>query len=165
MQRWPAPFSMIMGYQHQALRHRPHPMERSTRQRAAILAAIADAHRPLTPQEVLDNAREAVQGLGMATVYRNIKALLDDGALQAVQLPGESPRYETAEHGHGHHHHFQCTVCSRVFDVHDCPGDLRDLAPKGFTVERHELTLYGRCADCANAAAAPKARAKPPAAA
>lgn len=135
-------------------------MERSTRQRTAILAAIADAQRPLTPQEVLDSARETVQGLGMATVYRNIKALLEDGSLQAVQLPGESPRYEAAEHEHGHHHHFQCTVCSRVFDVHDCPGDLRDLAPKGFTVERHELTLYGRCADCAKAAAAPKPRCK-----
>lgn len=136
-------------------------MERSTRQRAAILAAIADAQRPLTPQEVLDSAREAVQGLGMATVYRNLKALLEDGSLQAVQLPGESPRYEPAEHEHGHHHHhFQCTVCSRVFDVHDCPGDLAGMAPKGFTVERHELTLYGRCADCAQAAA-PKARSRP----
>jgi Fur family ferric uptake transcriptional regulator len=135
-------------------------MERSTRQRAAILAAIADARRPLTPQEVLESARESVQGLGMATVYRNIKALLEDGSLQVVNLPGESPRYETAEHEHEHHHHFQCTVCSRVFDVHDCPGDLGSLTPKGFTVERHELTLYGRCADCAKVAAAPKARSR-----
>ena len=39
-----------------------------------------------------------------------------------------------------------------MFDVHDCPGDLKRMAPQGFVVERHELTLYGRCADC-NAAA------------
>jgi len=121
-------------------------MERSTRQRTAIQSAIEAAHRPLTPQEVLDSARESVEGLGLATVYRNIKALVEDGAVEVVNLPGENPRYESA--GHDHHHHFQCTVCSRVFDVHQCPGDLLDLAPKGFTVERHELTLYGRCADC-----------------
>jgi Fur family ferric uptake transcriptional regulator len=54
-----------------------------------------------------------------------------------------------AEH---HHHHFQCTNCQRVFDVHACPGDIDHMAPKGFSVERHELTLYGRCADCINAA-------------
>jgi Fur family ferric uptake transcriptional regulator len=121
-------------------------MERSTRQRIAIRAAIADAQRPLSPQEVLEHAREEVQGLGLATVYRNIKALMDEGALQVVNLPGDSPRYELS--GHGHHHHFQCVACSRVFDIHQCPGDLRNLAPKGFKVEHHELTLYGRCPAC-----------------
>ncbi|RYF42341.1 MAG: transcriptional repressor [Comamonadaceae bacterium] len=122
-------------------------MERFTRQRTAIQAAIADANRPLTAQEILEGARLWVEGLGMATVYRNLKALLDDGEIQTVHLPGENPRYESA--GHAHHHHFQCTVCTRAFDVHACPGNLQGLAPKGFTVESHDLTLYGRCADCA----------------
>jgi len=35
-----------------------------------------------------------------------------------------------------------------VFDVHQCPGELKELAPKGFSVERHELTLFGKCSDC-----------------
>jgi Fur family ferric uptake transcriptional regulator len=35
-----------------------------------------------------------------------------------------------------------------VFDVHACPGDLGRLAPQGFTVDDHDLTLYGRCKDC-----------------
>ncbi|CAN7400836.1 transcriptional repressor [Acidovorax sp. LjRoot74] len=121
-------------------------MERFTRQRTAIYAVIAGAQRPLSPQEVLDNARASVEGLGLATVYRNLKALLEDGSIEAVSLPGESPRYEPA--GQSHHHHFQCTQCARVFDVHACPGDLQGLAPRGFTVQRHELTLYGLCADC-----------------
>lgn len=64
----------------------------------------------------------------------------------SVPLPGDSPRYEPARHAH--HHHFQCTECKRVFDVHQCPGDLAKLAPQGFTVERHEITLYGHCEQC-----------------
>jgi Fur family ferric uptake transcriptional regulator len=64
-----------------------------------------------------------------------------------VQLPGENVRYELS--AHAHHHHFQCTHCQRVFDVHACPGDLSRLAPAGFVVEDHDLTLYGRCRDCA----------------
>ena len=36
----------------------------------------------------------------------------------------------------------------RVFDIHACPGNLNRLAPAGFEVEHHELTLYGRCPDC-----------------
>ncbi|MCE2660557.1 MAG: transcriptional repressor [Rubrivivax sp.] len=121
-------------------------MERNTRQRAAIRDAIAQAQRPLLPQEVLDAAQREVPGLGIATVYRNLKALVEEGELQPVNLPGENVRYESV--GHHHHHHFQCTQCQRVFDVHACPGDLSRLAPPGFTVEDHDLTLYGRCLEC-----------------
>lgn len=122
-------------------------MERSTRQRSAIRSVIDAAGRPLSPQEVLETAQAEVPALGIATVYRNLKMLVDEGAIAIVTLPGDNPRYESAEHAH--HHHFQCTLCKRVFDVHACPGNLAQLAPKGFTVEHHELTLYGRCEECA----------------
>lgn len=121
-------------------------MERSTRQRAAIRAAIDASARPLSPQEVLEVAQVEVPALGIATVYRNLKMLVDAEEILVVTLPGESPRYESTRHDH--HHHFQCTACKRVFDVHGCPGDMARLAPKGFSVERHELTLYGLCAEC-----------------
>ena len=89
--------------------------------------------------------------MGIATVYRNIKSLVEEEVLHEVRLPGDNPRFEIA--GHKHHHHFQCTQCQRVFDVHACPGDMSRLAPSGFTVENHDLTLYGRCKDCAATAA------------
>ena len=130
-------------------------MERATRQNTAIREAIEAAGRPLSPTEVLDEARRHVAALGLATVYRNLKALVDEGAIQVVTLPGEVPRYEVAQRGH--HHHFRCDACQRVFDVHQCPGDLAGLAPPGFSVSRHEITLYGRCSDCQPAA---KARTK-----
>lgn len=122
-------------------------MERNTRQRAAIRQAIDAAGRPLLPAEVLEAAQRSVPQLSLATVYRGLKALVEEGALASVVLPGETPRYESA--GHRHHHHFQCRQCQRVFDVHACPGDLSRLAPPGFTVDGHDLTLYGRCGDCA----------------
>ena len=130
-------------------------MERSTRQRSAIRSAIDAAGRPLSTQEVLDAAQSDVPAMGMATVYRNVKLLVDAGEIAVVTLPGESPRYEAAQHAH--HHHFQCDVCKRVFDVHGCPGDLANLASPGFKVTRHEVTLYGECAECA---ASPKKRAR-----
>ncbi|MET0332727.1 MAG: transcriptional repressor [Rhizobacter sp.] len=134
-------------------------MERNTRQRSAIRDAIARADRPLLPQEVLESAQGDVPGLSIATVYRNLRALQDDGELTAVNLPGENPRFELSHHHH--HHHFQCKQCQRVFDVHACPGDLSNLAPAGFIVEAHELTLYGRCSDCA--AKNPRSAARAPA--
>jgi Fur family ferric uptake transcriptional regulator len=125
--------------------------ERTTRQRHAIKRTIEASQRPLSPREVLEGARRSVNSLGLATVYRTLKLLVAAGEVQVVQLPGESPRYEMAESQH--HHHFQCNTCRRVFDVAGCPGDLRRLAPRGFRVEHHDLTLYGRCSMCAKRAA------------
>ena len=123
-------------------------MERTTIQRSAIFAALQQAGRPLLAQEVFELACQTVPRIGIATIYRNLKTLIDEGALRQVILPGENPRFELA--GHGHHHHFQCHTCHKVFDIHSCPTDLAALAPKGFKVEDHDLTLYGRCSDCAH---------------
>ena len=120
-------------------------MERSTKQRAAIRDALKDADRPLLATEVLELAQRAVPSLGIATVYRTLKALVDQESLQVVELPGENPRFEFA---HGHHHHFYCRDCGRVYDVHACAGEFVDIVPAGFVVKSHELTLYGHCADC-----------------
>ncbi len=121
-------------------------MERDTRQRKAIRQSIEDAARPLSPQEILEFAQAAVPGLGMATVYRSIKGLVEEGWLRAVELPGRPPAYEVA--GKEHHHHFHCRKCGRVFEVEGCPGNLKKLAPPGFVVEEHEVVLYGLCDRC-----------------
>jgi Fur family ferric uptake transcriptional regulator len=121
-------------------------MERNTRQRKAIQQCLEDAGRPLAPQEILEHAQGLVPGMGLATVYRNIKSMLEAGEIATVSLPGGGDRYEVA--GHGHHHHFHCRACDKVYEVHACPGDMQKLTPEGFVLESHELTLYGTCSDC-----------------
>lgn len=121
-------------------------MERNTRQRGAIRRAFQRADRPLGTGEVLELARGEVGGLGIATVYRNIRTLVNEGWLDVVELPGEVPRYEA--HGKGHHHHFRCRQCDRVYEVPGCIGSLNEIIPAGFSLESHELVLYGLCPDC-----------------
>lgn len=101
----------------------------------------------MSPQEILDTARQRVPSLGLATVYRAVRALTEEGVLQPVELPGEAPRYEKS--GQPHHHHFLCKECHRVYPVPGCPGELTHLAPLGFETRGHEIVLYGRCPDCA----------------
>jgi Fur family ferric uptake transcriptional regulator len=121
-------------------------MQRKTQQRAAIRQAFTDTGRPLSPQEVLDSAQGTLPGLGIATVYRNIRALVEGGWLHSVGLPGVPDRYEIA--GKHHHHHFHCRECDAVFEVEACPEDVEELAPTGFQVESHEITFYGLCNGC-----------------
>jgi Fur family ferric uptake transcriptional regulator len=121
-------------------------LQRNTRQKAAIRDVFVAEGRPLGPQEVLEQASGQIEGLGIATVYRNIKSLLEEGWLNEVELPGEPSRYEIA--GKGHHHHFHCLDCKRVFDVPGCPIQVKPTLPAGFVTTRHEVVLYGKCVGC-----------------
>jgi Fur family transcriptional regulator, ferric uptake regulator len=121
---------------------------RKTRQRDALREILETSDRPLSVDELLDAASKRVGGLGVATVYRAVGALLEAGWIEAVEIPGEPTRYERADKGH--HHHFQCEKCDRVFDVAGCRESLRKLAPPKFRVKEHALTLYGLCAACAS---------------
>ncbi len=124
-------------------------MERDTPQRRAIREVLTRAGRPMGPAEVLDAGKALAKGLGIATVYRNLKLLTESGWLCSVDLPGEAPRYEVS--GKPHHHHFLCRECGRAFEVVEhCPGNQRFSAPSGFRVEAHEVVLYGVCATCTN---------------
>jgi len=123
--------------------------QRNTRQRQSIQVAITQAGRPLTPQEILLVAQQDVPGLGIATIYRNLKLLLDEKIIQTVELPGEEfTRYEITHAAHTHHHHFLCKQCDRAFDVHGCAGNFNDMVPQGFKMYSHEITLYGFCKEC-----------------
>ena len=121
-------------------------MERTTAQRKAIHSVLEKAGRPLSPPEIFHEARGIAPGLGMATVYRTIKRLLDEKSIEQVELPGEAPRYERT--GMGHHHHFCCKGCNKVYDLFGCHAEFEQCAPTGFTLEAHEIFLFGRCTEC-----------------
>lgn len=121
---------------------------RQTKQRNAILGSIRSAEGPLSIAQIHGRAGEKIPRLGIATVYRAVKALREDGEIVAVDLPGEEPRYEAADIGH--HHHFCCRACGQTYDLGVCPVGIPrgTMLPGGYTVEDHSLTLYGRCAAC-----------------
>ena len=121
-------------------------MERTTAQRKAIHTVLEKAGRPLSPPEIFQEARHMAPGLGMATVYRTIKRLIEENAIAQVGLPGEAPRYERS--GMEHHHHFRCSSCNRVFDWFGCVCPCETNAPKGFEVRGHEVYLFGLCDTC-----------------
>ena len=142
-------------------------MERQTRQKKAVIEALEASGRSLSPTEIWALAQRGAPSLNLSTVYRQLKALHDDAQIVRVDLPGQSPRFEavcrSAEGGRSrgpgdahpeaphHHHHFHCEVCDLVMPIAGCPDGIDRLAPAGFTVERHDLTLHGRCSQCARA--------------
>ena len=119
---------------------------RKTKQKEAIREAFTRADRPLSPEEALRAAQEQVEGLSVATIYRNIGTLVEERWLTPVAIPGEATRYEVA--GKEHHHHFHCHGCGKVFELPGCLLNLKPELPRGFRTTGHEFFLYGTCAAC-----------------
>jgi Fur family ferric uptake transcriptional regulator len=118
----------------------------ATQQKLALARLMMTAERPLTPAEICRTGRKAIPSLGIATVYRALKQLVGDGHVRLVEIPGASPHYECT--ARQHHHFFCCQHCRRLYNLAGCVGGVGALAPRGFSVKRHEIVLYGECRNC-----------------
>lgn len=121
-------------------------MKRITEQRRAIEDVFTQQNRPLTVEEILNYARTSVPSLNIATVYRTLKILTDNGSLVKVFHPSFRTLYERS--GKAHHHHFFCRECNRAYELPGCALNIEEAAPAGFVVEDHEFFLLGKCPEC-----------------
>lgn len=115
---------------------------RQTRQRNAIKRVFREQRRPLGPKEVIALASEEVPNLGIATVYRNVKAMMEENELEPVEIPGQSPRYCLPEDRTPNL--FVCEKTDRVFFLSDSTVRVTLLQqPDSCKVDRSEAILYG----------------------
>jgi len=125
---------------------KPAVQSRSTAQKAAIVAALGDSKEALSAQEL----HERLDKVGLATVYRNLGRLAEDGEIDAIRRPNGETAYRAC--GHGHHHHLICRECGKVVEVHDCTlgeWSRKIGAEYGFSGIEHQAELLGTCESCA----------------
>jgi Fur family ferric uptake transcriptional regulator len=123
-----------------------------TRNRRALVAALADAGAPITLPELL--ARDG--SLAQSSAYRNLVVLTDAGVVRRLVHGGDHARYELAEHLTEHHHHLICERCGTVVDVtlpdrleRSLDAAFHDAARvSGFTPTHHAIDIYGVCDRC-----------------
>ncbi|MBM4149312.1 MAG: transcriptional repressor [Lentisphaerae bacterium] len=125
--------------------------KRQTQQRTAIVTAIEGTDCTFTPQEVLGHAQRACPGLGIATVYRSIRELVEQGCIQRVVVAGSAPRYERTNVTH--HHHFHCESCGAVTPLEGCSLKENYRLPSGFRASSHDVIFTGTCPKCADSEA------------
>ena len=119
---------------------------RMTDQRRILARVIGESEDHPDVEELYARASAVDPRISLATVYRTVKGLVEEGWLAPIDIPGQPTCYEAANLEH--HHHFHCRACGRVYDVDGCAGKVLSIGPPGFTVEDHEVILYGRCLAC-----------------
>ncbi len=124
-----------------------------TRQRQAVLDAIARAQGSFTAQQLHDAVRAESASLGLTTVYRTLDILADVGAVERVHGPSNCEAFVAAGKTHGHT--VVCRVCGAAAELSDldCSGLVADAAQKtGFRIDEHVVQLTGVCARCSGEA-------------
>jgi len=123
---------------------------RLTPQRHAVLRALEASHECLSPDAILEKAREFAPDIGRVTVYRTLDILNQHDLVCRVHAPGGCRGY-TMTRPSGHHHHLVCVECGATVDFSDC--DLKELEERlgrdtGFELTGHLLEFYGTCPAC-----------------
>jgi Fur family transcriptional regulator, ferric uptake regulator len=126
---------------------------RSTRQRAALAALLAELTEFRSAQEIHDLLQRRGETVGLSTVYRNLQAMADTGQLDVLHLGSGEAMYRQCSTRH--HHHLVCRVCGRTVEIEEPTIEAwarRTAEKNGFVDACHQLEIVGLCADCADAA-------------
>ena len=121
---------------------------RQTKQKETIRNICLNSSNALSINDIHDMARKAIPSLNLATVYRNINKLVNEGQLIKFSHPTKGTFYEKA--GKPHHHHFFCSDCNTAIEIPGCGLSLEKPINDGFIIDSHEVFLHGTCAKCAS---------------
>lgn len=130
------------------------PRRPRTRQQAAVRAALESSAEFCSAQELHARLRADGETVGLATVYRTLQTLADDGSVDVLRGPEGEALYRRCATA-GHHHHLTCRSCRRTveLDADAVEHWTRRMGDAfGFTDLEHVIEVSGTCADCADAA-------------
>lgn len=123
---------------------------RSTRQRAAIAAALRTAEGFQSAQELHGELRRQGGKVGLTTVYRTLQALADAGQVDVLRTAEGETVYRRCDSDE-HHHHLVCRSCATTVEI-DGPEVEKWAAgiadQHGFTDVSHTVEVFGLCAAC-----------------
>ena len=118
-----------------------------TRNQARILHTLQSLNREIAAQELYALLQDIGPRIGLATVYRSLEALKQQGELQVRTLDSGISLYSSLQRDC---HHFNCVRCGKSEVIDPCPlqGLDRQLPATNFKVFYHTLEFYGLCLAC-----------------
>jgi len=119
---------------------------RFTPQREHVYAVLLQKRDHPTAEEVFIRAKHDMPDISMATVYNCLDALVKCGLARQVTVERGAARFCPNMQEHCH---FYCDNCESVFDI-QLPSGAGVPLPKGFSAQRFDLTIHGRCPACSN---------------
>lgn len=126
---------------------------KATFQRMNMLECI-EKYGHMSIDSIYDEVVKSHPSLSLATVYKNIILMVENGVLVEVPITGRKPKYELVKDDHIH---LVCTECGEVEDKpHNANADALFATmtkDENFTLSKQQINLYGVCSHCQEAIA------------
>jgi Fur family ferric uptake transcriptional regulator len=123
---------------------------RLTPQRRLLLGVLSECRDHLDAEAIYALAKKRDPHISLATVYRTLKVLKEEGVVQEriLDREGQKHHYEMTARAH---YHFTCLGCGRVIEFESALIDRagHELAERlGLDVVHTRVHLDGYCPDC-----------------
>lgn len=123
---------------------------RKTRQLEAVLSVVRGMTDFQSAADIYTKLQVNGNPVGLATVYRNLAALEEDGVLDTVRSADGTTLYRECQSS-GHHHHLVCRNCGKTEEFHldGLEETLNQMGREmGFSALSHTVELTGLCSKC-----------------
>ena len=121
-----------------------------THQREEIAQTFLDSTRHLSAEELYRLIQKGHPEMGLSTIYRTLKLLVEAGLASQREFGDAITRYEPVAGGR-HHDHLICVNCGAIIEFQNQKIEelQKEVAENNnFTVLQHKLELYGYCEKC-----------------
>jgi len=119
-----------------------------TPQRVAIVEELYK-HGHMNVDDLYKNLLKKFPSISLATIYKNINAMVEKIFLNEVKLPDTKSVYELIKEEHSH---LVCSSCGKVEDIMIDTSVLQKSisSETNFKVENTDVVFSGICKDCQN---------------
>ncbi|KHL04963.1 Fur family transcriptional regulator [Sinomonas humi] len=130
--------------------------QRVTKQKVAVSDTLDELADFVSTQELHRILQDRGASISLATTYRIVQSMAEDGLLDVLRADDGEARYRRCE-AHGHHHHLVCRRCGKAVEI-EAPAveawASRIAAENGYTAVEHTVEIFGLCPECSAALAA-----------
>ena len=124
---------------------------KSSKRRDLIFGYVSKTSGHFTADHIYREMMKIDPGIGIATVYRTIRLLVECGILSEHTFGEKKGYFELNELNSRHHDHLICTTCGKIIEF-QC--DLLEDEKKRianqyqFKIDSHNLEIFGICNTC-----------------
>jgi Fe2+ or Zn2+ uptake regulation protein len=117
-----------------------------TPQRLAIIS-LMDQYGHISVRDIFEKIKTNFPSLSLATVYKNINAMLESDFIKELKIVGQDSKYELIKEAHSH---MICKKCGKVEDIQLETDSLVSSAAKKshYNINESVVQLFGVCPDC-----------------
>lgn len=129
-------------------------MKRYSKQREIMLNVLKDRKDHPTAQMLYEDVKKQLPQIGIATVYRNIADLVEEGIITKIRTKDGGPdRFDVNIEPH---YHFECLECKKVYDIYldseiynELSDNIKTIIRKiGAEVTDTDIMIRGICKKC-----------------